>query len=144
MAIKPRHIDELKAWTAAHAESSDWKAQLRELHAFSERWRQAGRWRSRDRRYIQLCTPAELSIRKVVMAQIRAEVVITSGCRCLKYSNTTMAKLPPTGATIGTNEKSMRVRVARTWWSQSSLDGRADMVKRSACGVRQGAPRGAG
>jgi hypothetical protein len=35
-------IDELKAWTAAHADSSDWKAQLRELHAFSERWRQAG------------------------------------------------------------------------------------------------------
>ncbi|MGC4396193.1 DUF349 domain-containing protein [Hydrogenophaga sp. T2] len=35
-------IDELKAWTQAHAESSDWKAQLRELHAFSERWRQAG------------------------------------------------------------------------------------------------------
>jgi ATP-dependent RNA helicase SUPV3L1/SUV3 len=35
-------IDEVKAWTAAHAESSDWKAQLRELHAFSERWRQAG------------------------------------------------------------------------------------------------------
>ncbi|NCT98474.1 MAG: DUF349 domain-containing protein [Comamonadaceae bacterium] len=35
-------IDELKAWTAAHAESSDWKTQLRELHAFSERWRQAG------------------------------------------------------------------------------------------------------
>ncbi len=35
-------IDELKAWTAAHADSSDWKAQLRELHAFSERWRQSG------------------------------------------------------------------------------------------------------
>src|SRR5690606_19153002 len=35
-------IDELKAWTAAHAESTDWKHQLRELHAFSERWRQAG------------------------------------------------------------------------------------------------------
>lgn len=35
-------IDEVKAWTAAHAESTDWKAQLRELHAFSERWRQAG------------------------------------------------------------------------------------------------------
>src|SRR5690606_6750979 len=26
----------------AHANSSDWKAQLRELHGFSERWRQAG------------------------------------------------------------------------------------------------------
>ncbi|MDO9147469.1 MAG: DUF349 domain-containing protein [Hydrogenophaga sp.] len=35
-------IDELKAWTAAHAESTDWKAQVRELHAFSERWREAG------------------------------------------------------------------------------------------------------
>ncbi|WP_439113188.1 DUF349 domain-containing protein [Hydrogenophaga sp.] len=35
-------IEELKAWTLAHAESSDWKAQVRELHAFSERWREAG------------------------------------------------------------------------------------------------------
>jgi hypothetical protein len=35
-------IEELKAWTAAHAESTDWKAQVRELHAFSERWREAG------------------------------------------------------------------------------------------------------
>ena len=35
-------IEELKAWTLAHAESNDWKAQVRELHAFSERWREAG------------------------------------------------------------------------------------------------------
>ncbi|MGI9218554.1 MAG: DUF349 domain-containing protein [Hydrogenophaga sp.] len=35
-------IEELKAWTAAHAQNTDWKAQLRELHAFSERWREAG------------------------------------------------------------------------------------------------------
>lgn len=35
-------IDELKAWTEAHADSTDWKTQLRELHGFSERWRQAG------------------------------------------------------------------------------------------------------
>ena len=35
-------IEELKAWMAAHAESTDWKAQLRELHGFSERWREAG------------------------------------------------------------------------------------------------------
>jgi ATP-dependent RNA helicase SUPV3L1/SUV3 len=35
-------IDELKAWTAVHAEHGDWKAQVRELHGFSERWRQAG------------------------------------------------------------------------------------------------------
>lgn len=35
-------IEELKAWTAAHADNTDWKAQLRELHAFSERWREAG------------------------------------------------------------------------------------------------------
>ena len=35
-------IEDLKAWTVAHADNSDWKAQLRELHAFSERWRQSG------------------------------------------------------------------------------------------------------
>ncbi|MDO9434354.1 DUF349 domain-containing protein [Hydrogenophaga sp.] len=35
-------IEELNAWTLAHADSSDWKAQVRELHAFSERWREAG------------------------------------------------------------------------------------------------------
>jgi len=35
-------IDEVKAWTAAHVASDDWKAQLRDLHAFSERWRQSG------------------------------------------------------------------------------------------------------
>ena len=35
-------IEELKAWTAAHAGNTDWKAQVRELHAFSERWREAG------------------------------------------------------------------------------------------------------
>src|SRR5690606_36142146 len=32
-------IDELKAWTELHAASTDWKAQVRELHGFSERWR---------------------------------------------------------------------------------------------------------
>jgi ATP-dependent RNA helicase SUPV3L1/SUV3 len=35
-------IEELRAWTAAHAENSDWKVQVRELHGFSERWREAG------------------------------------------------------------------------------------------------------
>ena len=35
-------IEELKTWTAAHAELGDWKHQMRDLHAFSERWRQAG------------------------------------------------------------------------------------------------------
>lgn len=35
-------IEELRAWTAAHAGNTDWKAQVRELHAFSERWREAG------------------------------------------------------------------------------------------------------
>lgn len=35
-------IEELRAWTEAHAQGTDWKAQVRELHAFSERWREAG------------------------------------------------------------------------------------------------------
>lgn len=35
-------IDALQAWTAAHADHTDWKAQIRELHGFAERWREAG------------------------------------------------------------------------------------------------------
>ena len=37
-------IDELKAWAAAHvaAPGTDWKAFSRELHQFSDRWREAG------------------------------------------------------------------------------------------------------
>lgn len=35
-------IEELKSWTELHAQSTDWKAQVRELHGFSERWREAG------------------------------------------------------------------------------------------------------
>jgi hypothetical protein len=35
-------IEEVKAWTAAHEGSSDWRAQAREIHQFSERWRGAG------------------------------------------------------------------------------------------------------
>lgn len=35
-------IEEVKAWTLAHASDSDWRAQIRALHAFSERWREAG------------------------------------------------------------------------------------------------------
>ena len=35
-------IEEVKAWTAAHAEGSDWRAQARDIHQFSERWRGAG------------------------------------------------------------------------------------------------------
>lgn len=35
-------IDEVRAWTAAHVSDTDWKGQIRALHAFSERWRQSG------------------------------------------------------------------------------------------------------
>jgi ATP-dependent RNA helicase SUPV3L1/SUV3 len=35
-------IEDIKNWTAEHAESTDWKAQVRALQAFSERWREAG------------------------------------------------------------------------------------------------------
>jgi ATP-dependent RNA helicase SUPV3L1/SUV3 len=35
-------IEEVKAWTEAHQADDDWKAQIRALHAFSERWRTAG------------------------------------------------------------------------------------------------------
>lgn len=35
-------MDEVKAWTLANADNTEWKTQLRELHAFAERWRQCG------------------------------------------------------------------------------------------------------
>ncbi len=35
-------IEEVKAWTLAHAEGNDWRAQSRDIHQFSERWRGAG------------------------------------------------------------------------------------------------------
>ncbi|WP_371809190.1 DUF349 domain-containing protein [Aquabacterium sp. A08] len=35
-------IAEVQAWTAAHAEHDDWRAQSRDLHAFADRWRQSG------------------------------------------------------------------------------------------------------
>ncbi|WP_234265743.1 DUF349 domain-containing protein [Hydrogenophaga sp. NFH-34] len=35
-------MDEVRAWTQAHAQDEDWKRQVRELHAFAERWREAG------------------------------------------------------------------------------------------------------
>ncbi|WP_414015246.1 DUF349 domain-containing protein [Limnohabitans sp.] len=35
-------IEEVKAWTAAQTESEDWRAQLRALHQFADRWRNAG------------------------------------------------------------------------------------------------------
>ena len=35
-------IEEVKGWTLAHADSSDWRVQIREIHQFSERWRAAG------------------------------------------------------------------------------------------------------
>lgn len=35
-------MEEVKAWTTANAESDDWRAQLRALHQFADRWRNAG------------------------------------------------------------------------------------------------------
>lgn len=35
-------MEEVKAWTLANAESSDWRSQLRALHQFADRWRNAG------------------------------------------------------------------------------------------------------
>jgi ATP-dependent RNA helicase SUPV3L1/SUV3 len=35
-------IDQVKAWTSANASATDWKRIARELHGFSERWRECG------------------------------------------------------------------------------------------------------
>ena len=41
-ATRLQLIEEVKAWTQAHESSSDWRAQVRDIHQFSERWRGAG------------------------------------------------------------------------------------------------------
>lgn len=41
-SLRLQLIEEVKAWTAAHAEDLDWRSQAREIHRFSERWRSAG------------------------------------------------------------------------------------------------------
>ena len=35
-------MDEVKAWAEAHADNSDWRMQVRTLHQFADRWRNAG------------------------------------------------------------------------------------------------------
>jgi ATP-dependent RNA helicase SUPV3L1/SUV3 len=35
-------IEELKAWSVSHAHGPDWKAVVRQLHQFSDRWRDSG------------------------------------------------------------------------------------------------------
>lgn len=35
-------LEEVKVWTSAHAGQGDWRQQIRDLHAFAERWREAG------------------------------------------------------------------------------------------------------
>ena len=35
-------IEEVKAWTAAHANGPDWKGVARQLHQFAQRWRESG------------------------------------------------------------------------------------------------------
>ncbi len=35
-------IEEVKAWTVAHANGPDWKAVARQLHQFAQRWRESG------------------------------------------------------------------------------------------------------
>jgi len=35
-------MEEVKAWTLAHAQDTDWRGQIRALHQFGERWRNAG------------------------------------------------------------------------------------------------------
>jgi ATP-dependent RNA helicase SUPV3L1/SUV3 len=35
-------MEEVKAWTEAHADDSDWRMQVRALHQFADRWRNAG------------------------------------------------------------------------------------------------------
>lgn len=41
-AVRDALLQELQAWTAAHAQSQDWRAIARDLQQFAQRWRNAG------------------------------------------------------------------------------------------------------
>jgi len=41
-SLRVQLIEEVKVWTAAQAGNTDWRAQARTVHQFSERWRNAG------------------------------------------------------------------------------------------------------
>jgi len=65
-------LAEVAAWTQAHAGNTDWKKQARELHQFSERWRNSGHLSEKTFAELQVQWKAAMSSAHVALEQAQA------------------------------------------------------------------------
>jgi len=65
-------LAEVAAWTQAHAGNTDWKKQARELHQFSERWRNSGHLSEKTFAELQVQWKAAMSSAHAALEQAQA------------------------------------------------------------------------
>ncbi len=65
-------LAEVAAWTEAHAGNTDWKSQARELHQFSERWRNSGHLSEKTFAELQVQWKAAMSSAHAALEQAQA------------------------------------------------------------------------
>ena len=65
-------LAEVAAWTQAHAGNTDWKKQARELHQFSERWRNSGHLSEKTFAEMQVQWKAAMSSAHAALDQAQA------------------------------------------------------------------------
>ena len=65
-------LAEVAAWTEAHVGNTDWKSQARELHQFSERWRNSGHLSEKTFAELQVQWKAAMSSAHAALEQAQA------------------------------------------------------------------------
>lgn len=68
-------LAEVAAWTQAHAGNTDWKKQARELHQFSERWRNSGHLSEKTFAELQVQWKAAMSSAHAALEKAQAESI---------------------------------------------------------------------
>lgn len=68
-------LAEVAAWTQAHAGNTDWKKQARELHQFSERWRNSGHLSEKTFAEFQVQWKAAMSSAHAALEKAQAESI---------------------------------------------------------------------
>ena len=68
-------LAEVAAWTQAHAGNTDWKKEARELHQFSERWRNSGHLSEKTFAELQVQWKAAMSSAHAALEKAQAESI---------------------------------------------------------------------
>lgn len=68
-------LAEVAAWTQAHVGNTDWKKQARELHQFSERWRNSGHLSEKTFAELQVQWKAAMSSAHAALEKAQAESI---------------------------------------------------------------------